>query len=143
VHAWTPDVPADHEAVCGPRAAAEERACLTVLRALEPWSGRFPDVRVETRLTHADPADALIRESEGAALLVVAARVHGAARATIFGSVSRRVAQRARCPVVVVRSATARTATTRRARHVQPGRRTPIADRVGRDEIRRGSTAGE
>jgi nucleotide-binding universal stress UspA family protein len=104
VHAWTPDVPADHEAVCGPATEAEAGASLALDLALEPWRSLFPDVPVETRLVVTEPAAALIRESEGAALVVVGSRGHGAARAMLFGSVSRGVTQRARCPVVVVRS---------------------------------------
>jgi nucleotide-binding universal stress UspA family protein len=140
VHAWTHDVPADHEGVCGPAEAAEERACLSVDRVLEPWRSRFTDLPVETRLTHADPAAALIRESEGAALVVVGSRAHGAARAALFGSVSRRVAQQARCPVVVVR-----TAKTRRDQLGEPIRRTSVlrTDPAGNEPTRRGRTPWE
>jgi nucleotide-binding universal stress UspA family protein len=140
VHAWTRDVPADHEAVCGPPMAAEARASLTLDRALEPWRSRFADVPVETRLLAAEPAAALIRESEGAALIVVGSRAHGAARATLFGSVSRSVAQRARCPVVVVRTARATG-----AEHVQPSRRTAVRlmDPAGVKPVRRGRTPWE
>jgi nucleotide-binding universal stress UspA family protein len=140
VHAWTPDLPADHEAVCGPPTAAEARASLILDQALEPWRSRFADVSVETRLLAVEPAAALIRESEGAALIVVGSRAHGAARATIFGSVSRSVAQRARCPVVVVR-----TAGTTGAEHVHPGRRTavPSIDPAGVKPVRRRRTPWE
>jgi nucleotide-binding universal stress UspA family protein len=62
VHAWTPDVPADHEAVCGPATAAEARAGLILDQALEPWRSRFTDVPVVTRLVVAEPAAALIRD---------------------------------------------------------------------------------
>jgi nucleotide-binding universal stress UspA family protein len=103
VHAWTHDVPADHEAVCGSATEAEARAGLTLDLALKPWRSLFPHVPVETRLVVSEPSAALIRESEGAALVVVGSRAHGAARAMLFGSVSRAVAQRARCPVVIVR----------------------------------------
>jgi nucleotide-binding universal stress UspA family protein len=145
VHAWTHDVPADHEGVCGPAEAAEERACLSVDRVLEPWRTRFTDVPVETRLTHTDPAAALIRESEGAALVVVGSRAHGAARAALFGSVSRRVAQQARCPVVVVRTAKARTAKTRRDQLGEPIRRTSVlrTDPAGNEPTRRRRTPWE
>jgi nucleotide-binding universal stress UspA family protein len=103
MHACTPDPPSDHEAMCGPATGAEAGASLALGLALEPWRSRFPDVSVETRLVATEPAAALIRESEGAALVVVGSRAHGAARAMLFGSVSRSVTQRARCPVVVVR----------------------------------------
>jgi nucleotide-binding universal stress UspA family protein len=134
VHAWRPDLPADHEAVYGPATAAEARAGQTLDQALEPWRSRFADVPVETRLVVAEPAAALIRESEGAALIVVGSRAHGAARATLFGSVSRRVAERARCPVVVVRTARA---TGAEHVHPRPAHRSPP------DESRRGEAYSE
>jgi nucleotide-binding universal stress UspA family protein len=139
VHAWSPDVPADHEAACGPYQVAEERAGRTVKRALEPWQSQCPDVPVETQLTHADPASALIRASEGAALVVVGSRAHGVARAALWGSVSRTVAQRARCPVVVVRTAKARTAKTWRDQPAEAGRAAtvPHIDPAGTDAVQR------
>jgi nucleotide-binding universal stress UspA family protein len=140
VHAWTPDAPADHEAVCCPSATAERRVRSIVDQVLEPWRKRFADVRVETRLLVARPSAALIRESEGAALIVVGSRAHGAARATLFGSVSRTVAQRARCPVVVVRTdgATAK-------KHGRPGRRTAVllTEPTGPDPVPRRRTTWE
>jgi nucleotide-binding universal stress UspA family protein len=139
IHAWSPDVPADLEAVCGPYHVAEERVGLTVQRAIEPWSGRFPDVPVRTQLTHADPASALIRESEGAALVVVGCRAHGRARPALLGPVGRRVARQARCPVVVVRAAERRSARGRRDQGAELGRPTTvrIADPTGTEAIRR------
>jgi nucleotide-binding universal stress UspA family protein len=103
VHAWAPDVPADHEAVSCPVATSERCARASLHRALEPWRRRFPDVPVETHLLAGDPAAVLIRESEGAALVVVGVRPHRAARAVLVGSVGSSVVQRARCPVVIVR----------------------------------------
>jgi nucleotide-binding universal stress UspA family protein len=140
VHAWTPDVPADHEAVCGPADAVEAAAGLALDQALEPWRSRYADVPVVTRLVVAEPASALIRESEGAALIVVGSRAHGVARATVFGSVSRSVAQRARCPVIV-----ARTAEATGNGQVQPSRRTavPLTDPAGAKPVRRRRTAWE
>ncbi len=100
---------------------------------------------METRLTLADPAAALIRESEGAALVVVGSRTHGTARAALFGSLSRSVAQRARCPVVVVRTPRTGTAKTRRDQHTESGRRTtvPITDPARTEIIRRRPTPWE
>jgi nucleotide-binding universal stress UspA family protein len=106
VHAWTPDGPADHEGVCGPVAASEARAHECLDQALAPWRNRFADVPVGTWLTTADPAAALIRESCGAALVVVGSRARGPG-GRIFSSVGRSVARRARCPVVVVGTGTA------------------------------------
>lgn len=119
VHAWTPDAPADHEGICGPAAASEALAHECLDRALTPWRSRFADVLVIPRLPSADAAAALVRESEGAALVVVGSRARGAVSGRLCGSVSRRVAQRARCPVVVVRTGTATA-----AEHAESERRT-------------------
>ena len=140
VHAWTPDVPADHEAVCGPAAASEARAAEFLDLALAPWRSRFADVPVVPRLPIADPAAALIRESEGAALVVVGSRARGAVRGRLFGSASRRVAQRARCPVVVVRTGKATA-----DEHAESGRRTavPGMDPIGIEPVHRPRTPWE
>jgi nucleotide-binding universal stress UspA family protein len=103
VHAWMPDRPADHEAVSGPVAGSEAGARMVLDQALSDWQSQLVDVPVEARLLCGDPAAALIRESEGAALVVVGSRGRGSARAKVLGSVSRRVAQQAHCPAVVVR----------------------------------------
>jgi nucleotide-binding universal stress UspA family protein len=108
VHAWTPALPAAPRSVRGHLVAREARAVDHLQQTLEPWRIRFPDVPVSTRLLIGEPAAVVIRESEGAALAVIGSRARGAARGTLFDSVSRRVARRARCPVVLVRTGTAR-----------------------------------
>ena len=65
---------------------------------------------------------ALIRESEGAALVVVGSRARGAARGRFFSLVSRSVAERARCPVVV------RTGKATADEHAESGRRAVLPD---------------
>ena len=63
---------------------------------------------VTVRIASGVPADELIKASEGADLVVVAARgVGGFARLTM-GSVSNQVAHHAHCPVVVVPAGKAR-----------------------------------
>jgi nucleotide-binding universal stress UspA family protein len=139
VHAWTPDVPADHEAVCGSVAASQARAAEFLDHALAPWRRRFADVPVVPRLPIADRAAALIRESDGAALVVVGSRARGAVRGRLFGSVSRRVAQRARCPVIVVRTGKATA-----AERTESGRRTAVAGvDPGIEPVRRPRTPWE
>jgi nucleotide-binding universal stress UspA family protein len=132
VHAWTPDVPADHEAVCGSAAESEARAAELFDHVLAPWRSRFADVPVLPRLLIGDPAAALIRESEGAALVVVGSRARGAVSGRLFGSASRRIAQRARCPVIVVRTGKATA-----DEHAESGRRTavPGADPIGIEQV--------
>ncbi|MFE6104017.1 universal stress protein [Streptomyces laurentii] len=73
-------------------AAAAERARL-----------RAPGVAVTTAVLPEDPAGALLREAEGAALVVVGNRGRGEFTGLLLGSVSLVVAARSSCPVVVVR----------------------------------------
>jgi nucleotide-binding universal stress UspA family protein len=102
LHAWTPGVPPGNRPLGRSDDARERRAGLRLERALEPWRTRFTDVRVQTRVSVAEPAAALIRESRGAALVVIGSPRHRWAGASRAASVSRVVAQEARCPVVVV-----------------------------------------
>ncbi len=94
VHAVPPDLPADHPEVT--RAALDE--------ALAPARRAYPDLPVEVRLAGTDPVAELVRESDGAAL-VVGSRGRGALRSALFGSVARSLLRQAHCPVVVVRPA--------------------------------------
>jgi nucleotide-binding universal stress UspA family protein len=71
--------------------------------ALAPFRSRFADVPVATLSPGADPAAVLIRESVGAALLVVGTRGR-AARSRLSHVAGRTVARWARCPVVLVPS---------------------------------------
>jgi nucleotide-binding universal stress UspA family protein len=64
---------------------------------------RYPDVEVHRHLPLSGPADTLAVLSETASAVVVGARSHHGPVAAL-GSVSRAVVERARCPVVVVRS---------------------------------------
>lgn len=68
----------------------------------------FPDERppgLQERLVEGDPSEVLIRAAEAAELLVVGRRGRGGFARAMLGSVSRRCAQHAACPVVVVRQA--------------------------------------
>jgi nucleotide-binding universal stress UspA family protein len=129
VHVWTPDRPADLEGVSGPVEESEARARAALDEAVVRHASRAVGVPIEPRLVCGDPVATLVRESEGAALVVVGSRGHGTIRATAFGSVSRSVARRVLCPAVVVRGdaagpgtgAVRRTAVPR----TQPGSRPP------------------
>lgn len=117
VHAWTPDPPADLEAISGPPAMAEALAGKTLERALDRWRSEFADVPLGTTLVRGDPAHALVTESRGAALLVVGSRGRGHVRGTVLGSVSQSVLHHGRSPLAIIRHDGALTgATTRRAR---------------------------
>jgi nucleotide-binding universal stress UspA family protein len=60
------------------------------------------DVRVDVQVLSGDPAQTLIRASEGLDILVCGSRGYGPVRSVILGSVSRRVAVESHCPVIVV-----------------------------------------
>ena len=65
-----------------------------------------PAAAPDVRLLEGSPAEALIEtaDREGAELLVVGSRGRGSLRSAVLGSVSRELAARAPCPVVVVPS---------------------------------------
>jgi nucleotide-binding universal stress UspA family protein len=71
----------------------------TVIDRVLPARATVP-VTVVTR--QSSPALALLKESEGADLLVVGTRGHGEFAEMLLGSVSLRCVAHARCPVVVV-----------------------------------------
>ena len=58
---------------------------------------------VETRVCHAQAADALVEESKGADVLVVGSRGHGGFTGLLLGSVSQQCASHAHCPTLIVR----------------------------------------
>ncbi len=61
------------------------------------------DVHVRTVVVHGRPAHVLISAAEGADLLVVGSRGHGAVAGMLLGSVSEDLVAHAPCPVVVIR----------------------------------------
>ena len=77
------------------RAALEQRVA--------GWSAKYPDVPVTLDVVRNPAARALIERSDGAQLVVVGSRGHGAAGSLLLGSVSHAVLHRADCPVLVVR----------------------------------------
>ncbi len=64
-------------------------------------------VEVETRCDHGTPTAVLLKAAQSAALLVLGNRGLGSLEAVFLGSVSTRVASKARCPVIVVSDALA------------------------------------
>jgi nucleotide-binding universal stress UspA family protein len=64
--------------------------------------GHHPPVAVHSQLEEGPVVDVLVDRSHQADLLVVGRRGRGALRMAPLGSVSRSVAERAACPVVVV-----------------------------------------
>ncbi len=80
--------------------AAQSALEAAVAEVLDAESG----IEVEQKLVEGDPGDALVRESEGADLLVVGSHGRSGLKAALLGSVSRHVTSHAACPVVVVKS---------------------------------------
>jgi nucleotide-binding universal stress UspA family protein len=65
--------------------------------------GRLGDgVAADLDVRYDDPVDGLLAAARAIDLLVVGSRAHAAQRAMALGSVSRRVAERATCPVLVL-----------------------------------------
>jgi nucleotide-binding universal stress UspA family protein len=59
-------------------------------------------VEVVSRVVEGPPAQVLLQASDGAQLLVVGSRGHGAFAGMLLGSVSQHCVQHARCPVAVI-----------------------------------------
>jgi nucleotide-binding universal stress UspA family protein len=92
-------------AALGPATAGEaERQALDRLRRVAPLAGDDVEVELEPRL--GDPAMALVdaARASGAALVVTSTRGRGPLGEMLLGSVWRRLACEAPCPVAVVRA---------------------------------------
>lgn len=108
VHAW-------HYPAAGPVPAGQPpqpitdqiRATMqeTLDKALTDVFGSATPPNVDTKVAYGHPAMVLVNESEGADLLVVGNRGHGAFHGMMLGSVSIHCVTNATCPVVVVRTA--------------------------------------
>lgn len=106
VHAW-------HYQAAGPAPAGqppqvitdEVRAMMheTLDKALNQVFGTTKPDKVGTKVAYGHPAMVLVNESEGADLLVVGNRGHGAFHGMQLGSVSIHCVTNATCPVAVVR----------------------------------------
>jgi nucleotide-binding universal stress UspA family protein len=66
-----------------------------------------PEVTVQTLVAQGPAGGILVDRSEGADLVVVGARGHGAVASFFLGSVSQHVAHHAQCPVVIIPHAAA------------------------------------
>ncbi|MEP7765413.1 universal stress protein [Sanguibacter sp. 25GB23B1] len=75
-------------------------------RLVEEWAPRYPSVEVSTRLEYDEVADALVRRSHHADVMVVGRHGHGGIGTRVAmtspGSTTRALLQHARCPVEVV-----------------------------------------
>ncbi len=74
-----------------------------LLATVEELKKKHPTVEFEAEIVNAPPAQALIDDSKGAALLVIGSRGHGGFAGMLLGSVSSHCISHAHCPVVVLR----------------------------------------
>ncbi len=66
----------------------------------------FPSLDLTSQIIEGHPAPVLLHAADGAELLVVGSRGHGAFTGMLLGSVSEHCVSHAPCPVVVVRHTT-------------------------------------
>lgn len=96
---WYTDIPD----LGGEAAEWLERVQLALAEDLAGWSEDFPDVPVSRVFERASsPAEALVRRSEGASLLVVGACGLGGVPGLDLGWTARSILAHASCPVLVV-----------------------------------------
>ena len=81
--------------------SAQEAAEDVAARAAKNLRAR--GLEAETTVCHAQAADALVQQAEGADLLVVGSRGHGGFSGLLLGSVGQQCAHHAHCPTVIVR----------------------------------------
>jgi nucleotide-binding universal stress UspA family protein len=80
----------------------EADARSVLVKAVEEITGDKTQVTVETVVLEGPPALELLKVANGAQLLVVGSRGHGALAGMLLGSVSEHCVSHAQCPVVVV-----------------------------------------
>lgn len=103
VHAWFALPALDADAGSGVEIDTPADALLEEFVA--ETVGTPQDVKISVHAVQTDhgAAEALLREADGATLLVVGSRGAGAIRGALLGSVSQKCVQHAACPVVVFR----------------------------------------
>lgn len=84
------------------RSQSEDRVRAVVDEVARESSAPLPEVWV--RAAPGSPSEVLLQESEGADLLVVGSRGHGAFSSVLLGSTGMQCALHATCPVTVVHS---------------------------------------
>jgi nucleotide-binding universal stress UspA family protein len=103
VHCWSPPVSGRDVGLTGREAVALERDFAAVLEAaVARVSAEAPEVPVRPVLSRGEPAEVLTGLADGAALLVLGSRGASGHTGLALGSVSRRCADRATCPIVIV-----------------------------------------
>jgi nucleotide-binding universal stress UspA family protein len=102
VHCWSPPLRHAESEPAGEAAALERDFAAILDAAVERARADGPGVDVERVLSRGEPAEALTDLAAGAALLVLGSRGTSGHTGAVLGSVSRRVTDRATCPIVVV-----------------------------------------
>jgi len=74
-----------------------------VKEAVEEAERLAPGLQCEGEAVDGQPTDVLLREAEGASLIVVGNRGRGGFKSLLLGSVSQQVVHYASCPVLIVR----------------------------------------
>ena len=83
------------------QASAAERAHLE--QQLAPWREKYPDLPVDTLITHDSAATALVGASAHAQLVVAGSRGRGTMRSALLGSTVLQLLHYANCPVLIAR----------------------------------------
>jgi nucleotide-binding universal stress UspA family protein len=91
-----------HHDVDPDQAAEARRGMAEQLGLKQALAEMAHGVDAEVDILYNDPADGLVAASRHVDLLVMGSRAHGPRRATILGSVSRKVAEQAACPVLIL-----------------------------------------
>ena len=107
VHAWH-DSPADMILLGNTTPPeferAQQQAYETLAERLAGWQEKYPDVHVTREVVRDHPSKALLRNAEGARLVVVGTRGRGGFRGLVLGSTGQQLLHHAPCPVAVVRT---------------------------------------
>jgi nucleotide-binding universal stress UspA family protein len=105
LHSWSDADASEWPGIDWP--ATESIAEEVIAERLAGWQERYPDVPVHRSVVRDEPARQLVQRSEGTQLAVVGSRGRGGFAGMLVGSVSERVAQMARVPVIVARESVA------------------------------------
>lgn len=103
VNTWGGDTPYPSGLVYEQRRYMNDEHSLQVAESIAGFAEKYPDVVAAQYVVENDPAKALEKASEAAALVVVGSRGRNDATAMLLGSVSRSVVEHASCSVAVVR----------------------------------------
>jgi nucleotide-binding universal stress UspA family protein len=106
------------------RHETDDRVRAFVERVTADVTGPVPEMR--PRAVLGSTAEVLLRESQGADLLVVGSRGHGGFSSVLLGSTSMQLALHATCPVTVVHSPEAHRHRLRLHRERRADRATPV-----------------